>query len=103
MEVPGVDHHAPGSGAVYEYRDLIVVGLRLCERVVESDVDGVPDGFVGVDLGDDHPVAVLIEHVRHPDQHHLVVVHQRHGDRPTAGGSGHLSTINPPKGVTHPP
>jgi hypothetical protein len=98
-----VSVRAPGPRAVHENRNLIVVGLRLCERVVESDVDGVLDGFVGIDLGNDHPVPVLIEHVRHADEHHLVVIHQRHRDGSAVDRSAHGSNHNPPKGVTHQP
>ena len=41
VEVPGVDHHVPGARVVDQHADLIVVGFRLSEGVVEHDVDGV--------------------------------------------------------------
>ena len=81
MEVPGVDHDSAGAGIVDQDRDLVVVGLRLGERVVQHDVDRVVQRAVGVDLGDDDPVAVAVEHVRDAEQHHVVVVDQRDGDR----------------------
>ena len=46
-----------------------------------DDVDGVLERLIRVELGDNHAVAVLIEHVGHAHQHHVVVVHKRHGDR----------------------
>ena len=37
--------------------------------------------LVGVDLGDDDPVPVLVEHLGHAEHDDVVVVDQRHGDR----------------------
>src|SRR5215203_985846 len=62
-EVPGVDDDASGVRVADEHRDLVVVGLGLGERVVEHDVDDVVDRAVGVELGDDDLVAVLVEDV----------------------------------------
>ena len=43
------------------------------------------DRLVGVDLGDDDPVAVGVEHVGDAGQHDVVVVDQRDGDRRRGG------------------
>ena len=80
MKVPGVDHNSTCPWIGHQDGDLVVVGLRLGERVVQNDVDGVLDALVRVELGDNHPVAILIEHVGHAHQHHVVVVHERDGD-----------------------
>ena len=75
-----------------QHADLVVVRLGLGERVVQDDVDGVAQRLVGVDLGDDHAVAVAVEHVRQADQHHVVVVDQRHRDRVGRDMAGHALT-----------
>ena len=61
--------------------DLIVIGLRLGEGVVEDDVDSVFETHVRVDFGDDDAVAVAVEHVGHAHQHDVVVVDEGDGDR----------------------
>jgi len=40
-----------------------VIRFWLGERVIQSYVDGVDESLVRVELGDNHAVAVLIEHV----------------------------------------
>ena len=84
MEVPGVHGDTAGVRVVDEHLDLVMVRLRLGERVVEHDIDVVLEGHVGVDLDDDDPIGVPIEHVRQTDEHDLVVVDER--DRDRAGG-----------------
>ena len=82
----------------YQHPDLVVVGFGLGEGVVEDDVDGVAQGLVGVQLGDDDSVAVLVEQVRDA-QHDVVVVDEGDGDRAWP----HSRTINLLRGVPQPP
>jgi hypothetical protein len=76
------------------FTDLVVVGFGLGERVIQDDVNGVIDSHRRVELRDNDPVAVAVEHVGHAHQHHVVVVHERHDDRP-AGGLRHAPKITP--------
>ncbi len=96
VEVPGVDDHPRARGlststpmcswsdsgwAKQSYSTMSTVSL---ERLV------------GVDLGDDHPVAVVVEDLGDTHQHDVVVVDQGHGDGPGAGrrtGRGHGATL----------
>ena len=82
MEVPGVDDDSPRVRVRDEDLDLVVVGLGLREGVVQHDVDVIDHGSVGVDLGHDDAIAVVVEHVGQPDQHDVVVVDQGDRDRP---------------------
>jgi hypothetical protein len=79
MEVPRVDHHPAGARIRHQRADLFLVGLRLGEGVVQHDVDDAVHRLVRVQLADDHPVAVPVEHVRHAGHDDVVVVHE--GDR----------------------
>jgi hypothetical protein len=81
LEVPGVDDDAMLTGMLYEHPDLAEVGFRLGEAVVEDDVDVVGYWLVGVDLGDDDPIAVLVEEVGETDEDDVVVVDQRDAQR----------------------
>ena len=81
MKVPGVDHDSACARIGNQNGDLVVIRFRLGEGVVQHDVDGVLDRLIRVELGDKHAVAVLVEHIGHAHQHHVVVVHERHGDR----------------------
>ena len=92
MEVPGVDDDPAGVRILDEHPDLVVVGLRLGERVVQHDVDVVLERCVEVDLDDDDPVRVPVEHVRQTDEHDLVVVDERNRDRRRATRSTTRST-----------
>ena len=85
MKVPGVDHNSACARIGDQNGDLLVIRFRLGERVVQDDVDGVLDWHVRVEFGDHHAVAVLVEHVGHAHQHHVVVVDERHGDRAVRG------------------
>jgi hypothetical protein len=76
MEVPGVDRDATGVGVLDQHLDLGLVGLGLRERVIQDNVDLVLDSTSGVQLRDDDAVAVGIQHVRHADHHHVVVIDQ---------------------------
>ena len=80
VEVPRVDHDATRVRVVDQHFDRLVIGLGLGERVVQRDVDVVDDWLVRVDLGDDDPILVLVEHVGEPGQHDLVVVDEREHD-----------------------
>ena len=95
VEVPGVDDDPARSGLRDQDADLVVVGLRLREGVVQHDVDDVLDRLVGVDLGDDDPVPVAVEHAGRYPQHDVVVVDQRDGDR-RRRGQATSRTVNPP-------
>jgi hypothetical protein len=79
----------------HEHGDLLMVGLRLREGVVQDDVDLVDDRPAGVQLRYDDTVAVGLEHVGHPDDDHVVVVDE--GDTQRFSVRGHLGTI--PLGV----
>ncbi len=81
VKVPGVDHDSACAWIGDQYGDLVVIRFRLGEVVVQDDVDGVLNGLIRVELGDHNPVAVLVEHVGHAHDHHVVVVHKRYGDR----------------------
>ena len=94
MEVPGVDHDSARPRVVDQDADLVVVGLGLREGVVEHDVDGVVERLVGVDLGDDDPVAVVVEHLGDAEQHDVVVVDQGDRDRRLRAVAVMASTIN---------
>ena len=72
-----------------------MIGFGLSERVVERDVDDVLDGLVGIELGDEHPIAIRVEHVRHPGQHDVVVVDEGDEDRPMCLGGRHAVTVTP--------
>jgi hypothetical protein len=74
-----------------EGADLVPVGLGLGEVVVQGHVDGVLDGPVRRDLGDDDAVPVRVEHARDTGDDHVVVVDQRHPDR-----LGHGQNVIPP-------
>jgi hypothetical protein len=43
--------------------NLFVIRFWLGKRVIQSYVDGVDESLVRVELGDNHAIAVLIEHV----------------------------------------
>ena len=61
----------------------VLVGNPGAHRVVVYTWNFHPDlvdNLVRVDLHDAHPVAVTVEHAGHPEQHDVVVVHQRHRD-----------------------
>ena len=102
MKVPGVDHDSARARVRDQNSDLLVIGFRLGERVVQHDVDGVLDWLVRVEFGDDDAVAVLVEHVGHAHQHHVVVVDERHGDR-RCSGAGPCAEDYLPRGVVEPP
>ena len=67
--------------ALHEHADLVVVGLRLGERVIERDVDGVDERLVRVDLGNQDAVAVGIQHRGDAGEHDVVIVDQPDQDR----------------------
>ena len=99
VKVPGVDHNSPGArigdknGNFFVIRfwlGFFVIRFWLGERVIQSYVDGVDESLVRVELGDNHAVAVLIEHVGQAHHHHVVVVDDRHGDRTVHARSHHL-------------
>ena len=74
-EVPGVDRYPAGARISDQHADLVMVGFRLCEAVVQDDVNQVGNGDVGVQLGDHHPISVLLENVRDAHHHDVVVVY----------------------------
>ena len=90
VKVPGVDHNSPGARIGDKNGNFFVIRFWLGERVIQSYVDGVDESLVRVELGDNHPVAVLIEHVGQAHHHHVVVVDDRHGDRTVHARSHHL-------------
>jgi len=67
--------------AAHQHLDLLVIGLGLREGVVERDVDGVVERFVGVDLGHQDAVAEGVEHRRDAGEHDVVVVDQSDENR----------------------
>ena len=87
VKVPRVHHYSAGTRISDQNGDLFVIRFRLGERVVQDDVDRVVDWRIRVELSDDDAVAVLIEHVGHTHEHHVVVVHQRYGDWAFRAGS----------------
>ena len=90
VKVPGVDHNSPGARIGDKNGNFFVIRFWLGERVKQSYVDGVDESLVRVELGDNHAVAVLIEHVGQAHHHHVVVVDDRHGDRTVHARSHHL-------------
>jgi len=64
-----------------------MVGLGLGEGVVQGDVDVGADRLVRVELDDADPAAVGGEHVRKPDQDHVVVVDQGRSHRGREGAA----------------
>ena len=90
VKVPGVDHNSPGARIGDKNGNLFVIRFWLGKRVRQSYVDGVDESLVRVELGDNHAVAVLIEHVGQAHHHHVVVVDDRHGDRTVHARSHHL-------------
>jgi hypothetical protein len=90
VKVPGVDHNSPGARIGDKNGNFFVIRFWLGERVIQSYVDGVDESLVRVELGDNHAVAVLIEHVGQAHHHHVVVVDDRHGDRTVHARSHHL-------------
>ena len=89
VKVPGVKHDSPGTRIVDKNGNLNVIRFRLGKRVIQSYVDGVEESLVRVELGDDHAVAVLIQHVGQAHHHHVVVVDDRDGDRTVHPRSHH--------------
>ena len=61
---------------VDEHLDPVLIRLRLCERVVEDDVDIIGHWFVRVDLGHDDAVSVVVEHVGETHEDDVIVVDQ---------------------------
>ena len=90
VKVPGVNHDSSCTRIGDQDGDLFLIRFRLGERVVKNDVYGVLDSSIRVELGDNHAVAVLIEHVGQAHHHHVVVVDDRHGDRTVHARSHHL-------------
>ena len=81
VKVPGVHHDSACTRIGDQNGDCFVIRFWLGERVIQNDVDGVLDSSIRVQFGDNYAVSVLVEHVGHAHQHHVVAVHQRHGDR----------------------
>ena len=81
VEVPCVDRDSAGARVSDQHADLVMVGFRLRETVVQDDVNQVGNGDVGVELGDHYAVLVLLENVGDAHHHDVVVVDQRDGDR----------------------
>ena len=104
MKVPGVHHDSAGAGIVDQDADLVVVGLGLGEGVVQDDIDGVLHGLVGVQLGDDHPVPVGVQHLGHAEHDDVVVIDQRDRERRLTGWWGTRTlTVTALWGVPRPP
>ena len=77
------------------------VGCRRQPTDRRRDIDVIADGLVGVELGDHDPVSVWIEQVGQSDHHDVVVVDERHAQRP--GWSLHLiDRIHPCGGADRP-
>ena len=80
LEVPGVEGNPTSVRMFGEHVQFGLVRLRLRERVVEDHVHVVADRLVGIELHDDDPLGVAIEHVGQAHQDDVVVVDQRNGD-----------------------
>ena len=93
MEVPGVDDDVTGVRVVDEDAISSWSASGWAKESYSTMSTSSSTGSFGVDLGDDDPVAVAVEHVGEPDQDDVVVVDQRDGDR--GESAGHARTVNP--------